>query len=128
MKLFLLTLAVADGFSVTRSPSFKSVLRGVLNPDTGSAAMDPAVVARYSAIPQPSDKIQAEYVWIDAVGGTRSKTRTLPANKSALNQVSATWGCRHHSPLGVYLAYLTYLTCRRENTTCADFSAAQMEF
>jgi len=42
------------------------------------------MVAKYAAIPQPPTKIQAEYIWIDAVGGTRSKTRTLLASKSTL--------------------------------------------
>ena len=29
----------------------------------------------------------AEYVWLDAVGNTRSKTRTLPPKKTSLDQL-----------------------------------------
>lgn len=44
--------------------------------------MDPAVTARYNALDYPEGVILAEYVWVDAVGNTRSKTRTLPAEKA----------------------------------------------
>jgi len=48
---------------------------------TGRSQLDPAVIDRYNAIPCPPDVILAEYVWVDAVGNTRSKTRTLPTKK-----------------------------------------------
>jgi glutamine synthetase len=48
---------------------------------TGQSQLDPTVVDRYNSIPYPSDVILAEYVWVDADGNTRSKTRTLPAAK-----------------------------------------------
>jgi glutamine synthetase len=48
---------------------------------TGQSQLDPAVIARYSDLPFPAGVILAEYVWVDAVGNTRSKTRTLPAAK-----------------------------------------------
>lgn len=48
---------------------------------TGRSQLDPAVMARYDALPYPSDTVIAEYVWVDADGKTRSKTRTLPATK-----------------------------------------------
>jgi hypothetical protein len=39
------------------------------------------VIDRYDRLPYPAETILAEYVWVDAVGNTRSKTRTLPASK-----------------------------------------------
>jgi glutamine synthetase len=45
------------------------------------------MVSKYSSIPQPSDTVMAEYVWLDAVGNTRSKTRTLPPAKTALDKL-----------------------------------------
>lgn len=48
---------------------------------TGRSQLDPVVVDRYNAIPYPKDLILAEYVWVDADGKCRSKTRTLPSKK-----------------------------------------------
>merc|ERR1719277_2001732 len=58
-----------------------SALNSVLGKVTGKSSLDPAVIERYNSLPYPEDKILAEYVWVDAVGNTRSKTRTLPASK-----------------------------------------------
>lgn len=46
---------------------------------TGQSQLDPAIIDRYARIPYPKDVILAEYVWIDAKGECRSKTRSLPA-------------------------------------------------
>lgn len=54
---------------------------GIMKKQTGQSSLDPAVIARYNALPFPDDKILAEYVWIDAEGNTRSKTRTLEKHK-----------------------------------------------
>eukprot|EP00536_Pseudo-nitzschia_multiseries_P013403 jgi/Psemu1/245279/estExt_Genewise1.C_5720016 len=65
------------------APQAKSTaLNGVLGKVTGQSSLDPAVIGKYDSLPYPSDKIMAEYVWVDAVGNTRSKTRTLPAEKA----------------------------------------------
>jgi hypothetical protein len=53
----------------------------MLDRKTGQSQLDPAVLDRFMALPFPPDKILAEYVWVDADGNTRSKTRTLPAEK-----------------------------------------------
>ncbi|XP_014204288.1 glutamine synthetase-like [Copidosoma floridanum] len=43
-----------------------------------NAALDKTLLNRYLDLPQPDDKILAEYIWIDGTGeGLRSKTRTL---------------------------------------------------
>jgi len=54
----------------------------VMKQTTGQSALDPQVISRYDSLAYPSDKVLAEYVWVDAVGNTRSKTRTLPASKA----------------------------------------------
>ena len=56
-------------------------MAGVLTPKTGQSSLDPAVIAKYQSLGFPEGKILAEYVWVDADGNTRSKTRTLPAAK-----------------------------------------------
>eukprot|EP00548_Thalassiothrix_antarctica_P001608 CAMPEP_0194133440 /NCGR_PEP_ID=MMETSP0152-20130528/3615_1 /TAXON_ID=1049557 /ORGANISM="Thalassiothrix antarctica, Strain L6-D1" /LENGTH=513 /DNA_ID=CAMNT_0038828759 /DNA_START=155 /DNA_END=1696 /DNA_ORIENTATION=- len=53
-----------------------------LRRETGISALDPAIVAKSNALPYPEGIILAEYVWVDGVGNTRSKTRTLPAEKA----------------------------------------------
>jgi glutamine synthetase len=59
------------------APRVSTSLNVVLPKTTGQSALDPAVIAKYEALPFPEDKILAEYVWVDAAGNTRSKTRTL---------------------------------------------------
>jgi glutamine synthetase len=58
-----------------------SLSAGVLNRVTGQSQLDPAVIQRYMDLPMPADTVLAEYVWVDADGACRSKTRTLPAAK-----------------------------------------------
>ena len=55
----------------------------VLSKQTGKSSLDPAVIAKYDALAFPSDKVLAEYVWIDAVGNCRSKTRTLTVDRAS---------------------------------------------
>lgn len=63
------------------STSLNSAGDNMLSVQTGQSSLDPAVTERYNSLSIPSEKILAEYVWVDAVGNTRSKTRTLPASK-----------------------------------------------
>jgi len=58
---------------------------------TGLSPLDPAVIARSNALPYPEGIIVAEYVWMDAVGNTRSKTRTLPAEKASSVESLPKW-------------------------------------
>jgi len=55
---------------------------GILPAVTGQSPIDPTVIAKYDSLAFPDDVILAEYVWVDAVGNTRSKTRTLPKDKA----------------------------------------------
>jgi hypothetical protein len=73
------SLAFAPAVSFQRQTT--SLNSGVLAPKTGTSSLDPAVIDKYNALPFPAGTILAEYVWCDAVGNTRSKTRTLPASK-----------------------------------------------
>lgn len=88
MKLYLSAFLAASAAAF--APTFHSssrastALNTVLDRQTGRSQLDPAVIDRYSALPYPKDKVLAEYVWVDADGNTRSKTRTLPVNKVCL--------------------------------------------
>ena len=97
MKFSTALLAVAVGTASAFAPahlqsrahSTSSALSGSvrsLDRLTGRSQLDPVVVDRYNAIPYPKDLILAEYVWVDADGKCRSKTRTLPAKKVLYDQ------------------------------------------
>ena len=87
MKFTLASICVLAGSAVAFQrpvPSGRSsmtALQSSLQRETGRSQLDPAVIQRYNDLPFPEDIILAEYVWVDAVGKTRSKTRTLPAKK-----------------------------------------------
>jgi len=84
--LFLAALSSAGAFAPSINTNNRvgtTSLNAVLLPKTtGQSPLDPSVIAKYDALPYPSDKIMAEYVWVDAVGNTRSKTRTLAPEKA----------------------------------------------
>jgi glutamine synthetase len=91
MKLSSALAVVLTGYVSAFSPMVGKArpqtslqMAGVLQGVTGRSQLDPAVIDRYDSLPFPADKILAEYVWVDADGGTRSKTRTLPAAKVCL--------------------------------------------
>jgi glutamine synthetase len=73
--------AVAFAPAAVQQRPATSLYSGVLTKKTGQSSLDPAVIERYNALPFPADTILAEYVWVDADGNCRSKTRTLPASK-----------------------------------------------
>ena len=81
MKLAV-ALALAGG-AAARRPAARATRATVrmgaepLSQQTGKYAMDQAVLDKYAALPR--DKIQAEYVFIDADCTARSKCRTLDA-------------------------------------------------
>lgn len=79
----LSALASASAFapSALKGPS-QSSLNAVLPGVTGQSPLDPAVIAKYDALPFPATSIMAEYVWVDAEGNTRSKTRSLTPDKA----------------------------------------------
>jgi glutamine synthetase len=46
--------------------------------ESPNAALDKTLLNKYYALPQPENKIQAKYIWIDGTGeSVRSKTRTI---------------------------------------------------
>ena len=59
-----------------------SLFAEVMKAQTGQSSLDPSVIKKYMDLPFPQDKVLAEYVWVDAAGNTRSKTRTLDAKKA----------------------------------------------
>mmetsp|Transcript_23368 Transcript_23368/g.25761 ORF Transcript_23368/g.25761 Transcript_23368/m.25761 type:complete len:417 (-) Transcript_23368:176-1426(-) len=67
--------------ALSSRPSTMLQMSGVLSSKTGQSSLDPSVIDRYNDLAYPSEKLMAEYVWVDAVGNTRSKTRTLLASK-----------------------------------------------
>ena len=83
VSLFLTVSAAAafapPAFSARKGSALNAEL---MNQQTGQSSLDPAVIAKYGDLPFPADKVLAEYVWVDAVGNTRSKTRTLDAKKA----------------------------------------------
>ena len=85
MKFTLASIAVlatsAAAFQPRISGRSTTALQVTLKRETGRSQLDPAVIQRYNDLPFPEETILAEYVWVDAVGNTRSKTRTLPAKK-----------------------------------------------
>jgi glutamine synthetase len=68
-----------------------TTLHVVLDRKTGQSALDPIVANRYHDLPFPKDKVLAEYVWVDAKGNTRSKTRTLPAERTKAVDTLPKW-------------------------------------
>ncbi|EEC46110.1 predicted protein [Phaeodactylum tricornutum CCAP 1055/1] len=97
MKLNIAAIALFAASASAFAPRFASprshatVLSAVLEERTGQSQLDPAVIERYAALPYPDDTVLAEYVWVDAVGNTRSKTRTLPAKKAASVEALPKW-------------------------------------
>lgn len=79
--LAFLTSATAFAPS-TNNVKLSTSLNVILPKTTGQSALDPSVIAKYDALPFPADKVLAEYVWVDAAGNTRSKTRTLAPEKA----------------------------------------------
>jgi hypothetical protein len=76
------TKAIGGPAVVVRSSAASAThLFTILDRKTGQSQLDPAVLDRFMSLPFPPDKILAEYVWVDADGNTRSKTRTLAAEK-----------------------------------------------
>lgn len=74
--------SIACALSTTRTPFRRGSLQmnDPMQRVTGKSAFESGVLDRYMSLPQHG-KIQAEYVWIDAIGKTRSKTRTLEKAK-----------------------------------------------
>jgi glutamine synthetase len=88
MKLSYAAFAFAaiGSASAFAPPAFSTVRTSALNAglmirETGKSSLDPSVIQRYNDLPFPEESVLAEYVWVDADGNTRSKTRTLPAKK-----------------------------------------------
>ena len=104
MKLSIAILTVAIGAASSFAPagrssvassssSSSSILRMAnhLEIQTGRSQLDTAVINRFNSLPFPPDKILAEYVWVDAKGECRSKTRTLPASRGKAVDALPRW-------------------------------------
>ena len=87
MKLSLAALATVLGTASAFAPAPSARTSTALNVEplnvqTGKSQLDTAVIDRFNSLPYPNEKILAEYVWVDAKGECRSKTRTLPASRA----------------------------------------------
>lgn len=90
--VFLSALASTSAFAPSANKAqFSTSLNVILPKTTGQSALDPSVISKYDALAYPSDKIMAEYVWVDADGNTRSKTRTLTPAKGASVESLPKW-------------------------------------
>jgi len=71
----------------TRRSGVSSLKMGgsILSTQTGMSSHDPTLIDKYMALGMPKNKVLAEYVWVDAKGELRSKTRTLPTDKVSLH-------------------------------------------
>ena len=56
--------------------------KALLSQQTGESPTNTAVLERFLALPNLAPCVQCEYIWIDADGKTRSKTRTVEAKKT----------------------------------------------
>mmetsp|Transcript_29217 Transcript_29217/g.67036 ORF Transcript_29217/g.67036 Transcript_29217/m.67036 type:complete len:291 (-) Transcript_29217:1810-2682(-) len=76
-------VSVGGDEALAKSTEKKNAIRhtGLLPAVSGLSAFDANIILKYEALTFPEGKVLAEYVWIDASGNCRSKTRTLPANK-----------------------------------------------
>lgn len=89
--------STASGFvspsSTAQRPAFSSLsaMSGILKKETGQSSLDPSIIDKYGTLPYPPDKVLAEYVWVDAAGNTRSKTRTLSKSKTESVETLPTW-------------------------------------
>lgn len=75
-------VGIASAFappSISRRATTSITMVNHLEIQTGRSQLDTAIVSRFNSLPYPADKILAEYVWVDAKGECRSKTRTLPS-------------------------------------------------
>eukprot|EP00980_Cylindrotheca_fusiformis_P010118 scaffold2249_cov86-Cylindrotheca_fusiformis.AAC.2 len=81
----------APTFNNKHSTTSTSLNGIILTKTTGRSSLDPTVIDRYNDLPYPEDVILAEYVWVDADGTTRSKTRTLPAAKAESIKTLPKW-------------------------------------
>ena len=79
------TLATASAFAPATFQRSNTALKARYEPlstQTGQSSLDTAVINKYNDLPMPTDKVLAEYVWVDAKGECRSKTRTLPVERT----------------------------------------------
>jgi glutamine synthetase len=80
--IVILTAAGASAFQApTAFTRHTTSLNAIMPVITGRSSLDPAVIDKYNNLPFPPETLLAEYVWVDAEGNTRSKTRTLQASK-----------------------------------------------
>jgi len=77
----------------TRRSGVSSLKMGgsILSTQTGMSSHDPTLIDKYMALGMPKGKVLAEYVWVDAKGELRSKTRTLPTDKTLSPDTLPKW-------------------------------------
>ena len=104
--MLALTTGLATALVLPTQPRAMHAPRAAAVRMAESVQLDTSVLAKYMALPADKQKVQAEYLWIDAVGNVRSKCRTVKASDAKMcpRSVSNHRPASPHSPLHSPLA------------------------
>jgi len=87
LYMLALTASLASGLVLPNALApFRATTRTPHAAMAEKVVMDQGVLAKYMALPV-TGKVQAEYLWIDAIGDVRSKCRTVDASKATVDQL-----------------------------------------
>jgi len=78
-------ILAVDAFTLPHAP-MRNMQQAATITMVEKVQLDSTILNRYMSLPVEG-QIQAEYLWIDAVGDVRSKCRTVPAGKATLEQL-----------------------------------------
>jgi glutamine synthetase len=85
--MLALTTGLATALVLPTQPRAMHAPRAAAVRMAESVQLDTSVLAKYMALPADKQKVQAEYLWIDAVGNVRSKCRTVKASDAKIGSL-----------------------------------------